>query len=131
MTDKSAFIHVGITVSDLERSVAWYREHFGFIEVRRFEKPGLEIKAAVIQLNGIQFELLQPANPVGRERPVSPLVKELKASGANHIALGVADISRCYETLENSGCTMVTELLGGKMFFCKDPDGTMLEVKQL
>ena len=39
--------HVGLTVSDLDRAVDWYRTNFGFEETRRFDKPELEIKGAI------------------------------------------------------------------------------------
>jgi len=128
----SEFIHVGLTVSDLNRSVDWYNTYFGFKEIKRFEKEVLEIKAAaVISLGAAQIELIQPQSPMSMDAPNGSLIEALRPKGANHIAIGVDDIEECYLQLTKNGARMITEIMGGKMFFCEDPDGTVIEVKRI
>lgn len=125
------FVHTGLSVADLERSLQWYGLHFGATATKRFEKPDLEIRGAVIAFEGGNVELLEVRRPRKLDRATGSLVEELRTIGTNHVALGVADCGGCRERLVQSGCEMVTPLLGGTMFFCKDPDGTLLEVKQV
>ncbi|MBD3345456.1 MAG: hypothetical protein GF401_10380 [Chitinivibrionales bacterium] len=127
---QARFIHVGLSVSDIDRSIAWYEHHFGCRVTKRFEKPELEIKGVVLQFDTVIFEILQPYKSCKTQEPTGSLIEELRYLGANHIAIGVGDVAKCYETFKDAGCEMVTQLIGGKLFFCKDPDGTLIEVKQ-
>ncbi|MBF0432510.1 MAG: VOC family protein [Fibrobacteria bacterium] len=127
----SEFIHTGITVEDVDRTVAWYQKYFGFTEVKRFEKDALEIKAAaVIALGDAQIEVIQPNVPELVVAKMDNLIETLRPMGTNHFAIGVNDIEKSYKELSESGAHMITEVMGGKMFFCCDPDGTVIEVKQ-
>lgn len=122
--------HVGLTVSDLDRAVDWYRTNFGFEETRRFDKPELEIKGATIQLGNDCLELLQPYTSVSETKRRGSLATLLKRSGVNHIALSVDDIAHIYGRLQASRVEFVTELLDARYFFCKDPSGALIEVRQ-
>lgn len=121
--------HVGISVSDLDRSVAWYVSHFGFEETKRFEKPELEIKGAALALGDCGLEILAPYAPVSATKTDDTLVHALRATGANHMALAVDDVAACYRKFVAEGVEMISELLDGRFFFCRDPDGTVLEIK--
>ena len=122
--------HVGVTVTDLEGAVAWYTESFGFEETRRFEKAEFQVKGAALQLGDDALELLEPYDPA----PGHPSGRELPALlaqvGANHFALNVDDAAAAYEKLQADGSELVTELLEGRFFFCRDPFGTLIEVRE-
>ena len=121
-------LHIGISVAGLDRTVAWYGNWFGFRETKRFEKAELEIRGAVIELGGLAIEVLAPFTPVLRAADTG-LVPALRRCGVNHIAFGVDDAAATYTRFHSSGVTMVSELIGGRMFFCTDPDGTLLEIR--
>ena len=122
--------HFGISVTDIDRAVKWYNENFGFEETKRFDKPDFEIKGAVMQLGDCILEILQPYTP----NPLSPggnsLITVLRDLGANHIAFSIDDITSVYSRLKENNVEFVTELLDGRFFFCKDPDGTLIEIRQ-
>ena len=124
------FVHTGLSVADLDRSLQWYGRHFGGAVTKRFEKPDLEIRGAVVAFEGGSVELLEVRRPWELQRSNGSLVEELRNVGTNHIAFCVQDCAACRERLVEAGSEMVTPLLGGVMFFCKDPDGTLVEVKQ-
>ena len=126
----ACFIHAGISVADRERAIAWYEKYFGCSVVKRFEKPDLEIRGAVLQLGTATLELLEVRRPHHTLRSNGSLVEELRNIGVNHLAIGVADCTAWFERLRKEGAELITPLLGGTMFFCKDPDGTLLEIKQ-
>ena len=122
--------HAGVTVSDLDEAVAWYAASFGFEETRRFEKAELQIKGATLQLGDGVLELLEPYDPESDPRAGGSLEALLARVGANHFALNVDDVSVAYEKLRGERAELVTELLEEKFFFCRDPFGTLIEVRQ-
>ena len=90
-----AFSHIGICVSDLERSVAFYRDALGFTEVRRLDVTGeatetllglqdVDLDAVFLERDGMRIELLhyrwpahrgtgdpRPMNALGSHAPVA------------------------------------------------------------
>jgi catechol 2,3-dioxygenase-like lactoylglutathione lyase family enzyme len=122
--------HPGISVADLDRAVAWYSKHFGFREAKRFEKADMEIKGAAMVLGERALEILQPYRPSAARAAAGTLAEELARIGANHIAIAVGNIGECFEDLKRSGAVFVTGLIDRRVFFCKDPDGTLIEVRQ-
>ncbi len=125
----SEFQHAGISVADLERSIAWYVGHFGFRVTKRFRKDELEIDGAVLELGGSTLEVLAPFSPLPPAESATSLVEQLRRTGMNHIALSVDDLSACRERLENAGAAMVGPVVDGRFFFCADPDGIVLEIR--
>lgn len=122
--------HTGITVADIDGAVDWYRTNFGFEETRRFDKPELELKGATMQLGEDYLELLQPYAPAPVTGANGSLVALLKTPGVNHLALNVDDVTGAYDRLRENGVEFVTELLESRYFFCRDPFGSLIEVKQ-
>lgn len=123
--------HIGISVVDLDRSVRWYTDFFGFTETKRFKKDEFEIAGAVLQLGAMSLEILAPFSPEIPAAGPASLVGHLRKTGVNHIAIGVSDITGCYERMSRAGCPLITGLMDGRFFFCADPDGAVLEVRKL
>ena len=123
--------HMGISVSQLDRAVKWYGDYFGFKEVKRFERTEFAVKGALLQLGTGFLELLAPKSPAPNFNIGKPLYIMLQKVGANHMALQVDDIQACYDDFKKCNSVgMVTGLVDGRLFFCTDPDGTVIEVKQ-
>ncbi len=96
----AGFSHVGVCVSDLERSLAFYRDTLGFREVRRLDVSGdetetllglqdVDLQAVFLELDGITLELLHYVSPgvrgAGEPRPMNAL-------GLTHLSLRVPDL---------------------------------------
>ena len=47
-----------------------------------------------------------------------------------HFSLSVADINSTYRKLKENNIEFITEIFDSRYFFCKDPDGFLIEVKQ-
>jgi len=125
----NAILHVGISVADLDRAVSWYNRFFGFIEVKRFAKDEREFRAAVLKLGETTLEIIAPFRPEPAQPLAATLTEQLRRTGVNHIAIKVDDPSACHRQLSDAGCAMLTPLIEGRFFFCADPDGTVLEIK--
>jgi catechol 2,3-dioxygenase-like lactoylglutathione lyase family enzyme len=137
--------HTGITVSNLERSLAFWRDVLGFELSHRAHQtgelaeeitgvPGAEILIAVVKAPGHKIELLEYRAPPDRKRA------DLRPCdvGSVHIALTVDDLDAVLETIAASGWTAagkpqtltVGPNAGKRVIYVRDPDGTTIEFMQ-
>jgi catechol 2,3-dioxygenase-like lactoylglutathione lyase family enzyme len=139
--------HVGITVSDLGRSLRFYKEVFGvdpdFVvdddDTSQGEAVGVpspRMRVAVLTLaKNVQVELLQYVEPTG-----APYTLRNCDVGAMHMCLTVEDIDVAYDELSARGAPPLarprfersaSDPDGWKWFYCKDPDGITIEFVEL
>ena len=136
--------HVGICVSDLERSVHFYRDLLGFrwrAELRVQGEPsdtllrlrGVDLHAVYLERDGTRIELLHYASPEvqGTGEP-----RAMNALGLTHLSLRVDDLAGTLKGLRGEGARVLDESRidipdfgAGAVFLC-DPDGTLLELVQ-
>lgn len=138
-----AMNHVGISVSNLERSLQFYRDLFGMDVVVQGEFGGEQYasvlrlpraagRAALLRLPGgqMQIELFEFANPVPtRGDPERPVCDH----GITHFCIEVTDIESEYERLRSQGVVFhcVPQLFSGsgnKATYARDPDGNVFEL---
>ncbi len=107
---KLRFDAVYYHVSNMEKSIAFYRDILGFRLASRDY-------VARFNLDGVLFELVP--NPPGNA---------LTGSGNARLSLGVADIQEVTRELQAKGVatTPVKEEPGGLLSYFKDPDGNEL-----
>jgi catechol 2,3-dioxygenase-like lactoylglutathione lyase family enzyme len=133
--------HIGICVSELERSVIFYRDVLGFEEVSRLQMQGAvterlldiaggELQAVYLKNCGTVIELLYyPAAghiAVDVPRPMNRL-------GLTHISLTVADPDAVAQAIAQSGGTILEQTRFAhegvtKALFVTDPDGMRIEL---
>ncbi len=140
---------VGVTVSDLERSIAFYRDVLNFQLVSEFEVAGeayeqlygvfgLRVRIARLSLGTETLELMQFLAPAGRSIPVDSRGND---RWFQHVAVIVSDMDRAYARLRENrvahGSPGPQRLpdwnpnAGGiKAFYFRDPDGHYLEILQ-
>ena len=138
--------HTGITVSNLERSLAFWRDVLGFElshtahqkgelaqEITGIE--GAEIKLAVLRApGGHKIELLEYHAPSDRKRA------ELRPCdvGSVHVALTVDNLDAVLSAIAASGWKAAgkPQILktgpnaGKRVVYVRDPDGTTIEFMQ-
>ncbi|MFC4542260.1 VOC family protein [Halosolutus amylolyticus] len=136
MTDCSAH-HVGITVSDLAESVAFYREVLGLDVSDRFGVDGEAFADAVgvegasadfvhLEADEIRLELVE-YEPEARGSPAAGL----NQPGAAHVAFEVDDLDAFYADLPDDVPTIGeprTTATGTSILFLRDPEGNLVEV---
>ena len=136
--------HIGICVSDLERSVRFYRDILGFEELSRLQVKGAEaerllqlaggeLQAVYLQRDGTRIELL--FYPVaGHERTTT--LRPMNRLGFTHLSLRVADMDAVVAAILQGGGVNLTETRvdntrrGTKAMFVTDPDGLRIELLQ-
>jgi catechol 2,3-dioxygenase-like lactoylglutathione lyase family enzyme len=112
-------------------AVNWYCQNFGFSEQKRFAKQEFEISGAVLTNEDTMLELLEPFHPILKNnKDVKDLTSLLRKTGLNHIAIQVNDLKKTYDTLQEQNTPLITNIISNQFFFCLDPDGIPLEVKQ-
>jgi catechol 2,3-dioxygenase-like lactoylglutathione lyase family enzyme len=149
MTDSDTFElrpnHLGFTVSDLDRSVAFYRDLLGFRvayergEVKAEYMPrlvgisGARLKVTGLDLAGLHLDLIQYLAPEG-----GASAGRTSDVGNGHIGFTVDDLWAAYRRLSAAGVTFKSEPVsitegpnkGGWAIYFTDPDGITLEMIQ-
>jgi catechol 2,3-dioxygenase-like lactoylglutathione lyase family enzyme len=138
--------HTGFTVSDIERSVSFYRDVLGMRLVRRqtgtapylaqvtgFDGVRLEIALLQPQDGGTMLELLQYVS-----HPAPATDRATNRPGNGHLCFTVDDLPAACAELRRRGVTLVsdpTEITagahaGGWAVYLRDPDGFTVELYQ-
>jgi catechol 2,3-dioxygenase-like lactoylglutathione lyase family enzyme len=139
--------HTGITVSNLERSLAFWRDVLGFElshtahqtaemagEITGVE--GAEIKLAVVKVpGGHKIELLEYLAPLERKWDVDLRPCDV---GFVHVALTVEDLDPILNAITASGWKTAGKPqtlrsgpnAGKRVVYVRDPDGTTIEFMQ-
>jgi catechol 2,3-dioxygenase-like lactoylglutathione lyase family enzyme len=138
---------IGLTVSDLDRSVEFYTNVLSFQKVSEFEAAGeefehlqgvfgLRLRRARLRLGDEFIELTEYLAPKGRPIPVDSRSND---RWFQHVALIVSDMDRAYQWLRRHKVQHASpgpqllpdwnENAGGiRAFYFRDPDGHALEV---
>jgi lactoylglutathione lyase len=140
------FSHVGICVSDLERSLRFYCEGLGFEPAqahtvgREFgqlmEVDDVVLQSRFVYRDGVSLELLHfdsPGHSGGSER------RPMNQLGITHLSLRVDDLDHVARVIESLGGRVVTSTrttLGPSdnpldFVYCTDPDGVRIELMRL
>lgn len=135
--------HTGITVSDIDRSISFYRDVLGFAISDKLDckgpiyeqvtgVKGAEMTIVYVHAPGHTIELLQYHRPAERQRVIgSPC-----DTGALHIAFKVEDIETVVDVVRRAGLSTVTSAVpvfpegrseGLKAIYAIDPDGVTIE----
>ncbi len=138
-------VHTGITVSDLDKAIALFRDALGLgvsptlhCSGEMFEQitgiPGCVIDIAYVTLPGHTVELLCYANPKDKKssalRPCD--------NGHMHLSLNVSDIDATIARLRRHGFEPVNpvqtvadgELAGTRAIYTRGPDNLIIELME-
>ncbi len=137
--------HVGVTVSDVDRSLGFWRDLLGLgvtgrgvVEWEHLDQlvalPGTKIEWCELALpGGGKVELAQYHRPVGDAVPPG----EENEPGRSHVSLLVDDLTEMLAMLRSNGVRARTDdpvdiplgaYEGGKAAYVFDPDGVELEL---
>ena len=133
--------HSSFTVSDLERSVAFYRDLLGFTVENQFEAqgpaieqitalPSAHLKVAHLLLSGFRLELIEYLSPRGR-----PIDLSTNNVGSAHIAFYADDVEKTYHELSEKGVRFKGSPVAAapgrpRVAYFLDPDSISLELSE-
>lgn len=121
--------HIGITVTDLDKSERFYCETFGFRPVKSYDNAEGGLRGSVLELEGQKIELIESPHPRGNDS-----LNDLHTIGIRHIAFAVPDIQEAYARLKSMDLEINEPEMGksGAMYaHLLDPDGIQLEIYEV
>ena len=141
--------HVAISVADIDKSIAFWRDNFGFELDFRDEIPAIKAKLAFMVRDGFRLEFFQieGSAPVPEER-LKPNT-DLRTQGTKHVCFCVDDVQDALEKLHARGVP-IAGIMRGKgtpmrteddpkldpegtkkpamAFFFREPSGALVEI---
>lgn len=144
MSHFQRFSHIGICVSDLERSIRFYRDGLGFQIEHELTAAGeqcdallrlrgVKLDATYLTRDGVRIELLHYASPPAPPRPH----RAMNEYGLTHLSLRVSDLDGALEGLRAVNATVLEDTLirypayQSVCCFITDPDGQLIELVQM
>jgi len=123
---KSKFTYVGIRVTDLQKSIAFYTKILGMklkgrskLALTKGENAGLESEDGGFTLELNYYEKDSPYN-----------TKYMVGEGLDHLAFKVDDLDKALAEAQKAGHKTLLKLEadGGKWAYIEDPDGIWIEL---
>jgi len=139
------FRHVGITVSDLEKMLFFYRDLLGY----KIHKQALEegrfidsisnldnVRVTTVKMipeNNDMMSMIELLNYHSHKTNLSKL--QINNGGITHFALTVEDVNSVYNKLLQNGIIFncppkLSEDGGAIVTFCRDPENNLIELVQ-
>jgi uncharacterized protein len=119
-----------LAVTDVDRSVAFYRDRIGFEVEALYDDPPY----ATLTLAGTRLSLAEQGHPA-EDRPGVAMTAPADPGRANVVLVVETDDARAeHRRLADEGVRFLAEPYeppwGGCRFFCVDPDGYLVEIEQ-
>jgi len=138
-----ALAHIGITVSDLDRSVKFYSENFGmtYARGRTFEKEFFEAVKTLYRLEDVSCKIAVLDIPGGGQLELFEFSSQLSPEyvpwnrvGITHFAVITENFAEVEKQMRANGVEYCMDVGvrpdGGHWLFVRDPDGNMIEVME-
>jgi len=135
--------HAALSVTDLDRSIAFYRDILGFELIRIIEPrddamlgtiaalPGARARIAHLQLGGNMLELFEYARPRGGALPSDRPQSDI---GWIHVGLRSDDVPADCRRLREKGVAFLSDPVefrpGVWVVYFRGPDGEVCELRQ-
>ena len=127
-------LHTGISVNNMEESVAWYEKNLGFKAVSDAYAPPLGARIVFIRRDDLDYEIelfqydAPKAIPEDRLMPNS----DLQTVGTKHVAFQVDDMAALKRDFLANGVDIAHEVHMGtdSVMFIRDCNGVLIEFIQ-
>jgi glyoxylase I family protein len=141
------FSHVGVCVTNLERSLSFYRDLLGFRTVAEgryrgnpvdalLDLEGVDLHAVWLERDGTRIELLAFAAPAPGSDAAAEPARPMNRPGLTHLSFRVRDLAATVARLRASQVRVLDASRfdapehGLAAVFLLDPDGTRIELVQ-
>lgn len=124
--------HAGVSVPNLEESIAWYEGILGFTVERRSHIDSIPADVAILINGSLRLELFEvPGAKPPREVRNLPN-EDLKTYGNKHVSFAVEDVFVLAEELKTRGADIVwvKKFPFGSNLFMRDNAGNLIEFVQ-
>lgn len=125
-------LHVGISVENMEESLAWYKKNLDFELVKDNYVPSLGARICFIRSGDFEIELFRYDSP--KPIPEDRLIPntDLQTIGTKHVAFEVPDMKALKEKFLANGVDIAHEVMmeGNNVMFVRDNSGVLIEFIQ-
>ena len=124
--------HFGISVKDMDESIAWYERVFGFTLISRSVIPAAGVKVCHMQAPGFVLEMFCPDDPTPLPEDRKDPNRDILTLGNKHISYGVPDARILLEQFKKLGVNIVfiAEVDGTYAVYIQDNTGNLIEVHE-
>lgn len=125
-------LHTGISVYNMDESVAWYEKNLDFKKIKDDYVPPLQARIVFLTNGDYQLELFQYDAP--KPLPEDRLMPndDLQTVGTKHVAFEVDDMAAMKEKFVANGVEIAHEVQmeGNNVMFIRDNSGVLIELIQ-
>jgi lactoylglutathione lyase len=123
---KAKFTYVGIRVTNLEKSIAFYSKLLGMKVVGRSKTE--QTKGETVGLQTEEGGFILELNYYEKDSPYN--TPYVAGEGLDHLAFKVDDLNRALEEARNAGYRVILEMKvdTARWAYIEDPDGLWIEV---
>lgn len=116
-------LSISLTVNDLQKSLAWYRDVVGFAVDREHEREG-ELRAVTLRAGDVRILIGQDDGAKGWDRA--------KGEGFSYRITTAQNVDEIAKRIKDAGGTLESEPVdapwGPRVFRLRDPDGFRLMI---
>lgn len=98
--------HIGIAVKNLEESIKFYEETFGFKCYKIEDVKDQKVKTAFFKIGETKIELLESTDPQG---PIGNFI-EKRGEGVHHVAFAVKNLPKVLGDLKEKNIRLIDEV---------------------
>lgn len=134
MIQVKAIHHYALSVKNIDETMKWYEETFGFSLERRFSFPEANIEIAhIISPAGIRIELLHAENSKPSPDTGKDAFEVIANQGSKHIGMQVENVTKASVLLKSKGVKVLhdvtrVESAGVTNFWILDNEGNHIEL---
>ena len=121
--------HISITVNNLNESIRFYQDFFGFQILKFFERKDMNGKAVFLKLGDFLIELWEFEDILLNKDDLD----NIKIRGMRHIAFEVRNLDKIVSDFKQRKLPVTNPKIGAsgnKYSFTNDPNGIALELYQ-
>ena len=124
--------HYGISVKDMDESIAWYERVFGFNLISKSIIPTAGIAVCHMQAPGFVLEIFCQDDPLPLHEDRKDPNRDILTLGNKHISYGVPDAHILLEEFKKLGVNIVfiAEVDGTYAIYIQDNTGNLIEVHE-
>ena len=135
--------HMGIVVNNMENSLKFYRDLLGLKIIRDMDEHGNYIDN-MLSLDNVQVRTIKMSADIGNtlielldfKSHIDDEIRNFYTIGASHVALTVDNLDDLYKHLSANNVRFNAPPQKSpdglvKVTFCKDPDGTPIELVEM
>ena len=126
-------LHLGISVPDMDESIAWYTDILGFSPISDKNMEPINARVAFLKRGEFSIELFEidGAKPLPEERRIPDL--DIQTHGIKHLAFAVHNIKGFIDRLKRKNVDIAIDIFPVNedlVCFIRDNSGNLIELIQ-